>query len=57
MTFCAKLRVKGSEKEQADTVNEIIKDLNIENCVDNSIGSFVQKGISGGEKKKNFIGY
>jgi len=39
-----------------DKVNKMIKELDLVNCADTFVGSTIEKGISGGEKRRTTIG-
>lgn len=55
--FAAKLRTNCSNEEIIDKANQMVKRLQLTNCRDTRIGGAVQKGISGGERKRTCIGY
>lgn len=56
LLFSASLRLKGSQMDKIQRVNELIKDLNLHLCQDTYVGDRMLKGISGGEKKRTAIG-
>ena len=53
MMNAAKFLVRGNQEVRETVVNDLIRDLNLETCRDNIIGSFFEKGgISGGQKRR-----
>jgi len=54
--FSARLRLKRSYRGRIKRVNKMIKQLDLENCADTMVGSTLEKGISGGEKRRTSIG-
>ncbi len=56
LIFAAKLRLKGSDEEKLERVDEIIKDLRLTKCQNTKIGGNLVKGVSGGERKRTAIG-
>jgi len=54
--FSAKLRLKGTQAERTDRVETMIRELELENCADTLVGSTLEKGISGGEKRRTSLG-
>ena len=53
MMNAANFLVKGNHARRVRVVNELINDLNLEECKNNVIGSFFGKGgISGGQKRR-----
>lgn len=57
LLFAARLKVKGSAKEQEDRVEQVIKQLKLQRSRDTLIGGDFVKGISGGERKRCSIGF
>jgi ABC-type multidrug transport system ATPase subunit len=57
LRFAADLKLTASSSEKEETINELAKDLKLENCMDTLIGGMLIKGISGGEKKRTSIAY
>ncbi|KAI8608211.1 P-loop containing nucleoside triphosphate hydrolase protein [Chytriomyces sp. MP71] len=58
LTYAAKLRLPSSfsDAEKAQKVDEIIMQLNLNNCRKTWIGDSINRGISGGERKRVSIG-
>ncbi len=56
LIFAAQLRLKGSDEEKLERVDEVIKDLRLTKCQNTKIGGTLVKGISGGERKRTAIG-
>jgi ABC-type multidrug transport system ATPase subunit len=56
LEFGAKLKLKGTHKQQIDRVDEIIKELRLNKCQNTKIGGPLIKGVSGGERKRTSIG-
>jgi ATP-binding cassette subfamily G (WHITE) protein 2 len=54
--FSAKLRITGTPEEKAEKVEKLITDLKLSKCANSRIGSVLQRGISGGERKRTSIG-
>jgi len=54
LSYAASLRLPNSftSKERQDRVEEVIKLLGLQNCRNTPIGGPIQRGISGGEKKR-----
>jgi len=58
LNFCAGLRLPAyyTEKERADRVEQVIRELRIQKCADAQVGNMRERGISGGERKRAAIG-
>ena len=56
LDFAAKLKLKGTEKEKVERVEEIVKELRLNKCQNTKIGGPLVKGVSGGERKRCSIG-
>ena len=56
LIFAAQLKLKGTNDEKMDRVDEVIKDLRLTKCQNTRIGGSLFKGISGGERKRTNIG-
>jgi len=56
LIFAAKLKLKGSNEDKLERVEEVIKDLRLTKCQNTKIGGNLFKGISGGERKRTNIG-
>ena len=56
LTFAANLRLNCSKEERKARVNLLISDLMLKKCANRTIGSIIDGGISGGEKKRTAIG-
>ena len=56
LTFAARLKLKMSEAEQDERVNQLINDLGLQDCADTRVGDERKKFISGGERKRTSIG-
>lgn len=56
LLFSAKLKLTGTEEEQAARVEAIIEDLKLNKCQNTFIGGPLIKGVSGGERKRTSIG-
>mmetsp|Transcript_27573 Transcript_27573/g.27259 ORF Transcript_27573/g.27259 Transcript_27573/m.27259 type:complete len:544 (-) Transcript_27573:52-1683(-) len=54
--FSARMKLKGTNQEIMEKVEKTIADLKLEKAADNVIGSVLNKGISGGERKRTCIG-
>ena len=54
--FSAKLRISGTLEEKIEKVEMLIKELKLTKCADSAVGSVLQRGISGGERKRCSIG-
>lgn len=52
LTSVAELRFDSTEEEVEERVDRIIKDMHLEKCVDTYFGDALNKGLSGGEKKR-----
>jgi len=52
LIFTAQLRMKGSRSEIEERVQHIIKLLRIEKCKNTKIGDSINRGVSGGERKR-----
>ena len=52
LQFAAKLRVDGTNEERQEVINELLRDLKLEKCRNTRVGSFENKGLSGGEKRR-----
>ena len=57
LQFAADLRMKGSQHEKNERVNEIIKLMRLDRAENTLIGGQFIKGISGGERKRTSIGF
>lgn len=59
ITFSAMLRISNSKtkEEKIQRVQEIIEEMNIQNCMNTQVGApGIKRGISGGERKRVAIG-
>ena len=56
LRFAARLRLSSSFEEQDEKIDQLIKDLGLEQCQDTICGSILRKTISGGERKRTAIG-
>ncbi len=58
LTFAANIKLSHKkETERKDLVEDLITRLGLEKCADTRVGSALEKGLSGGEKKRTAIGY
>jgi len=48
LTFAANLTINASELEKIKLVDDLVKNLKLENCLDVLVGGQFVKGISGG---------
>lgn len=55
--FAARLRTSLSDHRIEDKIDEVVQRLGLQGCRDTRIGGVLQKGISGGERKRTSIGY
>ena len=56
--FAADIKlVKKSKEEKNDVIEKLINTLGLNDCCDIRVGSALNKGISGGERKRTAIGY
>ena len=55
LTFTARMKFKESKEWIDNKVNEILKDLRLEKCAETFVGDHLNKGLSGGEKKRTAI--
>ena len=56
LTFAASLRLTCNQEERNKRVDYLIQDLRLEKCANTPIGSIIERGVSGGEKKRTAIG-
>ena len=54
--FSARLKLKGTHAMRVRRVNEMLRELDLLNCQNTRVGSTLEKGISGGEKRRVSIG-
>ena len=57
LTFAAKLRTNLKGEEREEKVDDLLQRLGLWGCKDTKIGDVLEKGISGGERKRTSIGY
>jgi len=56
LRFAARLRLPGTEEEQNSRVELLLEELSLIGVADTTIGSVLQKTLSGGERKRTAIG-
>lgn len=56
LMFTAKMRMNGSTEQIQQVIQKIAKTLKIEKCMDTKIGDNLNRGVSGGERKRVSIG-
>ena len=56
LDYTARLALKSSKKERAARVDQVVRDLSLEGCLDVLVGNEDIKGLSGGERKRVSIG-
>ena len=56
LRFAARLKLKISEKEQDERVEELLHELGLMHTADTIVGSIKRKTLSGGERKRVAIG-
>lgn len=56
LLFTAKLKLDDSTEQIEIKVNKMISDLNLRNCQNTRIGNSIERGVSGGERKRTSIG-
>lgn len=54
--FAANLKLDLPPSERIERVDEIISSLKLEKCQNTKVGNALEKGISGGEKRRVSIG-
>lgn len=52
LKIAADLKLKVGKKERYDLVNELIAELGLRDCADTFVGDHINKGLSGGEKRR-----
>ncbi|XP_072039775.1 uncharacterized protein [Amphiura filiformis] len=55
-TACLRLPSKMSYADKLEKVDDIVETLDLRKCLDTKIGSAMNRGLSGGEKKRTSIG-
>lgn len=55
--FAARLRTSLNSQSVENKVQDVIDRLGLRDCKDTRIGGVLEKGISGGERKRTSIGY
>ena len=56
LMFTAKLKLKLSNEEIEKKVKQMIDDLHLNRCQNTKVGSVIERGVSGGERKRTSIG-
>ena len=56
-TFAAKIRTNLDDEAIEEKIGSVISRLGLTQCKDNMIGGWMNRGISGGERKRASIGY
>ena len=58
LMFAADMRMPSprSRKDREAVVDDLIRELGLENCADSKVGTPIFKGVSGGERKRCNIG-
>ena len=56
LEFAAKLKLKGTDAQKMERVEQTIKELRLTKCQNTKIGGPLIKGVSGGERKRTSIG-
>ena len=56
LLFNAKLKLNDSAENIEEKVRKMIFDLNLRNCQHTRIGNSIERGVSGGERKRTSIG-
>lgn len=57
LEYVAKLKLPLPKPERKEVVNELVKNLKLEKCIDTIVGGTNMKGVSGGEKKRTSIAF
>lgn len=55
LTFSSKLRLAVSEEERVSRVQKVIDQLRLNKCADTLLGGAMERGVSGGERKRACI--
>jgi ABC-type glutathione transport system ATPase component/ABC-type multidrug transport system permease subunit len=56
LLFTAKLKLNLTHEQIEEKVEKMIEDLHLKKCQNTKIGSVVERGVSGGERKRTSIG-
>lgn len=52
LDFAVNMKNQGTSQERNEKVFELIKELNLNNCMNTKVGNFNSRGLSGGEKRR-----